>query len=56
MLKIDAEGHELGVLTGAKDTLKNTDYVCVDMGPEKGENNENTIPEVTNFLISQGGL
>ena len=51
LLKIDAEGHELGVLQGASKTLKKIEYICVDMGSEKGVYNENTLPEVTNFLL-----
>ena len=51
MLKIDAEGHELEVLLGSKETLKKTEYICIDMGGEKGELKENTVSEVTNFLL-----
>jgi len=53
LLKIDAEGHELEVLLGAKKTLSNVEYIAVDMGAEKGEDGENTVALVTNFLISQ---
>ena len=53
LLKIDAEGHELEVLLGAKKTLPNVEYIAVDMGAEKGEDGENTVALVTNFLISQ---
>jgi len=54
LLKIDAEGHELEVLLGAKSTLPNIEFIAVDMGPEKGKVNENTVSSVINFLISQG--
>ena len=54
LFKIDAEGHELEVLLGAKSTLPNIEFIAVDMGPEKGKDNENTVSSVINFLISQG--
>tara|TARA_X000001036_G_C20551390_1_gene754535 strand:- start:74 stop:799 length:726 start_codon:yes stop_codon:yes gene_type:complete len=53
LLKIDAEGHELEVLLGAKSTLSNIEYIAVDMGAEKGNDNKNTVSSVTNFLIRQ---
>ena len=54
LFKIDAEGHELDVIKGAKNTLKCIDFIAVDMGSEKGYLNENTVSEVTNYLIENG--
>lgn len=51
LLKIDAEGHELEVLSGAKKTLKEIKYISVDFGPEKGDSQERTLPEVSNYLF-----
>jgi FkbM family methyltransferase len=50
LLKIDAEGHELETLMGAKRTLKRIEYISVDFGPEKGINFERTLPQVSNYL------
>ena len=54
LIKIEAEGHELEVLKGSKNTLKNTEYITVDYGPEKGKEGTMTLPEVTNFLFKEG--
>ena len=51
LLKMDAEGHEYEVLEGSKKTLKNIEFICVDMGNEKGFENENTVASVTNYLL-----
>ena len=50
LLKIEAEGAELEVLEGAKETLKYTEYVTVDYGPERGISKLSTSAEIVNFL------
>ena len=34
--------------------LSRIDFICVDMGSEKGDLNENTTPEVVNFCLIMG--
>ena len=52
-IKLEAEGHEIEVLKGSVNTLKNTEYITVDYGPEKGKEGNMTLPEVTNFLFKE---
>lgn len=54
LLKIDGEGYEEAILNGAKETLKNTKYVSIDHGPEKGPEQLRTTPEVFLNLMSSG--
>jgi len=54
LLKIDAEGYEPEVLSGSIDTLRETEYVAVDFGPERGLDQKDTIIEVNNFLTDKG--
>lgn len=54
LIKLEAEGHELEILNGSVNTLKRTEYITVDYGPEKGESGKMTLPEVTNFLYENG--
>ena len=53
LIKLEAEGHEIEVLKGSVNTLKNTEYITVDYGPEKGKEGNMTLPEVTNFLFKE---
>ena len=53
-LKVEAEGAEPEVLEGAVETLKRTQYVCVDCGFERGIEQSSTLPDVTNFLLERG--
>lgn len=50
LLKIEAEGHEEDVLNGCVETLKNTNYVSIDYGPEKGVDQTSTMKDVVNFM------
>lgn len=50
LLKVEAEGHEESVLKGSIETIKITEYISVDYGPEKGIEQGTTAPQVTNFL------
>lgn len=54
LIKIDGEGHEEEILNGAKETLKNTKYVTIDHGPEKGPQKLRTTPEVFLNLMNAG--
>ena len=54
LLKVEAEGFEPEVLSGATNFLKKTDFVTVDCGPERGESQANTVREVTTFLAQHG--
>jgi len=54
LLKIDAEGHELEVLKGGSEVLSNVEYISVDCGPEKGEDQNITFVEVNKYLSKNG--
>ena len=50
LLKLEAEGYEPEVLLGAKNLLKNVEYIAADLGPERGLTNECTVDEVSKIL------
>ncbi len=50
LLKIEAEGAELEVLKGSIKTIKKTEYITVDYGPERGVDSVPTTAEIINFL------
>lgn len=50
LLKLEAEGAEPEVIEGAKNILKNIEYISADLGPERGKNNLETYSPVSNFL------
>jgi len=52
ILKVDAEGAELEVVKGAEKILNQIEYIAVDLGFEKGINQETTAPQVINFLLA----
>lgn len=54
LIKIEAEGAEPEVLDGAGDLLDYSDYITVDMGPERGVSQENTVVAVNDRLIERG--
>ena len=53
LLKLEAEGHELEVLIGAKDMVKRTKYVSADVSFER-DGTISTLPDVVNFLLPRG--
>ena len=52
VLKIEAEGAEPEILQGAIKTLKKTEYVTLDGGPERGITQSTTIEECINILVN----
>ena len=53
-LKVEAEGAEPEVLEGLGDKLSKIEYITADLGPERGITQQSTLPQVTNFLLSNG--
>lgn len=53
LFKVEAEGAEPEVLIGAEKILKNIEFISADLGPERGMDQKNTIPAVTNYLLSR---
>ncbi|QXT41200.1 FkbM family methyltransferase [Gymnodinialimonas ceratoperidinii] len=54
LIKLEAEGAEPEIIDGAVHTLRRTDYVTVDMGPERGLSQANTVAEVVRKLTRIG--
>lgn len=52
ILKVDAEGAEMEVIRGAEKILNQIEYIAIDLGFEKGINQETTAPQVINFLLA----
>lgn len=54
LLKLEAEGAEPEVLYGATDIIEKIDYICADLGFERGPNAESTLAPVLSFLTQNG--
>jgi FkbM family methyltransferase len=54
LIKIDAEGGEPEVLMGGRSLLKMTQYVSVDVGPERGMNGDSTSQQCVDILENFG--
>ena len=55
LLKLEAEGFEPEILLGAKNSLKNIEYICADLGPERGVAQNCTVAEV-NVILERAGF
>ncbi len=56
LLKLEAEGAEPEVLSGAKTTLERVYFVTADVGPERGGDRRTTLFEVADVLRRLGFL
>jgi FkbM family methyltransferase len=54
LLKIEAEGAEPEVIAGAEKLLESVQWITVDVGCERGKNQESTLVHVTNSLLQRG--
>lgn len=51
LLKLEAEGWEPEILEGLDENIKKIEYITVDVGWERGEDEQSTIREVSNYLF-----
>lgn len=51
LIKIEAEGFEPEIIRGSLSVLKKTEFICVDGGPERGQQKKQTIEEISNILF-----
>jgi FkbM family methyltransferase len=51
LFKLEAEGAEPEICQGAINSLKNIEYISVDVGFERGIKQRSTAPDVVNFLL-----
>jgi len=54
LLKLEAEGAEPEILEGGSETLKITQNVTADLGPERGMNQDRTFDQVNELLLRAG--
>lgn len=54
LVKIEAEGFEPEIIRGLDEKFENIQYISADLGPERGKEQESTIPEVLNYLLVRG--
>jgi FkbM family methyltransferase len=53
LLKADGEGAEPEILLGAEKILNKIEYITIDLGAERGLQNETTIVPVINYLLKR---
>lgn len=51
LIKIEAEGAEPEALYGLKESISKVEYIVVDVGFERGLNQESTMKECVNYLL-----
>ena len=51
LLKLEAEGFEPEILEGAPNTIPICEYIAIDGGYERGQNQEQTFTNLTNILL-----
>ena len=51
LLKLEAEGFEPEILQGALSVIPICEYIAVDGGYERGQNQEQTFTTLTNILL-----
>lgn len=54
LLKLEAEGYEPEVLMGTGAVLDRIEFIAADLGPERGEKQETTLPYIVNYLLGRG--
>ena len=51
LIKIEAEGAEPEVVYGLKNQIKKIQYIVIDVGYERGNSQESTLVDCTNYLL-----